>query len=56
MPATQKEILGLGPHGFYNIFYKEWGSSDNPEVLVCAHGLTRNSGDFDYFSSRMEDI
>lgn len=56
MPATQRKFLGLGPHGFHDIFYKEWGSSNNPEVLVCAHGLTRNSGDFDYFARRMEDI
>ncbi|MGH1431753.1 MAG: alpha/beta fold hydrolase [Neptuniibacter sp.] len=27
--------------------YKEWGSSDNERVLVCVHGLARNSRDFD---------
>lgn len=27
--------------------YKEWGSADNERVLVCVHGLARNSRDFD---------
>lgn len=27
--------------------YHQWGSSDNERVLVCVHGLARNSRDFD---------
>jgi len=27
--------------------YTEWGAPDNPRVLVCVHGLTRNGRDFD---------
>ncbi len=27
--------------------YKEWGDASNPNVLVCVHGLTRVSDDFD---------
>lgn len=27
--------------------YKEWGDPENPNVLVCVHGLTRVSDDFD---------
>lgn len=27
--------------------YKEWGREDNPNVLLCVHGLTRVSDDFD---------
>jgi pimeloyl-ACP methyl ester carboxylesterase len=27
--------------------YKEWGSAENERVLVCVHGLARNSRDFD---------
>jgi pimeloyl-ACP methyl ester carboxylesterase len=27
--------------------YKEWGDPHNPEVLVCVHGVTRVSDDFD---------
>jgi pimeloyl-ACP methyl ester carboxylesterase len=27
--------------------YLEWGSPDNPRVLVCVHGVTRSARDFD---------
>lgn len=27
--------------------YAEWGERDNPDVVVCAHGLSRNGRDFD---------
>jgi len=27
--------------------YTEWGARDNPRVLICVHGLTRNGRDFD---------
>ena len=39
--------LSLGPHGFHRIHYTDWGAKDNPEVVVCVHGLTRNGRDFD---------
>lgn len=28
--------------------YTEWGDAENPDVLVCVHGLTRNGRDFDH--------
>ena len=37
----------LGPHGFHRVNYYEWGDADNPNVLICVHGLTRNGRDFD---------
>ena len=40
-------LLALGPHGFHRIAYSDWGDADNPEVVVCVHGLTRNGRDFD---------
>lgn len=30
--------------------YTEWGDPANPRILVCAHGLTRNSRDFDHLA------
>ena len=30
--------------------YVEWGDPDNPRVLVCAHGLTRNGRDFNFLA------
>ena len=46
-------LLGLGKHGFHRIHYTEWGAADNPRVLMCVHGLTRNGRDFDSFAAAM---
>lgn len=45
----------LGPSGFYKVAYLEWGDPQNPEVLVCAHGLTRNAHDFDFLARELQD-
>lgn len=37
----------LSLHGFHRVAYREWGAHDNPRVVVCVHGLTRNARDFD---------
>ncbi|NVM79957.1 pimeloyl-ACP methyl ester carboxylesterase [Duganella sp. SG902] len=33
--------------GLHRMAYKEWGDESNPNVLVCVHGVTRVSDDFD---------
>jgi len=38
---------GPGDRKGRTIAYTDWGADDNPRVLVCVHGLTRNSRDFD---------
>ena len=43
-------LLALGLHGFHGVHYLDWGRIDNPHIVVCAHGLTRNAHDFDYFA------
>jgi pimeloyl-ACP methyl ester carboxylesterase len=35
------------------VAYTEWGSPHNPHVVICVHGLTRNSRDFDYLAARL---
>jgi pimeloyl-ACP methyl ester carboxylesterase len=35
------------PKGLHRIAYREWGDPRNRSVLVCVHGLTRSSRDFD---------
>lgn len=35
--------------------YKEWGAPDNPKVLICVHGITRVSDDFDVLAQAMSD-
>ncbi|WP_417782398.1 alpha/beta fold hydrolase [Terasakiella pusilla] len=51
----QNSYLSLGPHGFHRIAYTQWGDTQNEHKLVCVHGLTRNSRDFDIFASSMAD-
>ena len=46
-------FLGLGPHGFHRVAYVEWGAPNNPRVVVCVHGLTRNGRDFDYLAREL---
>ncbi len=41
------EFTSLSPHGFHRVAYCEWGTRDNPRVVICVHGLTRNGRDFD---------
>ncbi|MFO1129246.1 MAG: alpha/beta hydrolase [Rhodospirillales bacterium] len=55
MPMTAKRLLGLGPHGFYNLAYFEWGDPSNGNVVVCVHGLTRRGRDFDRLAAALED-
>jgi pimeloyl-ACP methyl ester carboxylesterase len=35
--------------------YKEWGDAENPNVLLCVHGLTRVSDDFDALAKALSD-
>lgn len=51
---TPNSFLSLGPHGFHRVAYLEWGDPLNRHVVVCAHGLTRNSRDFDFLAAALE--
>ncbi|NEX61873.1 alpha/beta fold hydrolase [Noviherbaspirillum galbum] len=42
-----RQVQCLSPAGLHRMAYKEWGDPDNPRVLVCLHGVTRVSDDFD---------
>ena len=37
--------------GLHRMAYTEWGDPHNARVLVCVHGLTRCSRDFDFLAS-----
>jgi pimeloyl-ACP methyl ester carboxylesterase len=37
----------LDSQGLHRMAYWEWGASDNPQVVVCVHGLSRQGRDFD---------
>lgn len=39
----------------HDIFYTEWGNPDNKNLVICVHGLTRNSRDFDYLAKSLSE-
>jgi pimeloyl-ACP methyl ester carboxylesterase len=52
MPVSfsQRSFLSLAPGGFHRLAYQDWGSPRAEQVVVCVHGLSRNSRDFDYLA------
>ncbi|MGE0310840.1 MAG: alpha/beta fold hydrolase [Lautropia sp.] len=48
---AQRRVQCLHPGGLHWIGYAEWGAADNPEVVVCLHGLTRTGRDFDLLAA-----
>jgi pimeloyl-ACP methyl ester carboxylesterase len=40
-------VTCASPAGLHRMAYWEWGRADNPDVLLCLHGLTRSGRDFD---------
>jgi pimeloyl-ACP methyl ester carboxylesterase len=48
-----KSVQCISPAGLHKMAYKEWGDPHNPNVLVCVHGVTRISDDFDNLASAM---
>ncbi|OHC65801.1 MAG: alpha/beta hydrolase [Rhodocyclales bacterium GWA2_65_19] len=49
------KVKCLSAAGFHHMAYVEWGDAANPKVLVCVHGLTRCSRDFDFLAQAMAD-
>lgn len=54
MAAQIKSVQCLSPLGLHRMAYKEWGDPSNPKVLVCVHGVTRVSDDFDVLAQTLE--
>ena len=53
MDMSEQTVLGISLSGFHRIAYTQWGDSNNPKVLICVHGLTRNARDFDFFAQSL---
>lgn len=49
----ERTVQCLSPAGFHDMAYGEWGDRENPRVLVCVHGLTRCSRDFDFLAEAL---
>lgn len=48
MPEAKiKSVQCFSMSGLHQMSYKEWGDAENPNVLVCVHGVTRVADDFD---------
>lgn len=47
LEPRRRSLLCASPAGLHRIAYREWGDARNRDVLVCVHGLTRSSRDFD---------
>ena len=45
----------LGPHGFHRMAYRTWGDPQNPHLIVCVHGLSRNSHDLDFIAPELAE-
>lgn len=53
MPARAGSVQCASPAGLHHMRYVEWGAADNPKVVLCVHGLTRNARDFDFIASAL---
>ena len=53
MEMREGKVKCLSAAGFHHMAYVEWGDPTNPKVLVCVHGLTRCSRDFDFLAQAL---
>lgn len=53
--ATIHTVQCISPAGLHNMAYKQWGDASNPKVLLCVHGVTRVSDDFDNLARALCD-
>lgn len=53
--AQIRTVQCLSPAGLHRMAYKEWGDPHNSRVLVCVHGVTRVSDDFDNLARALCD-
>ena len=50
----ENQVQCISPSGLHHMHYTEWGVRNNPRVVVCVHGLTRNCRDFDALAQALE--
>lgn len=55
MSVQHKSVQCISPLGLHQMAYKEWGDPLNPKVLICVHGVTRVSDDFDVLAQALEN-
>jgi pimeloyl-ACP methyl ester carboxylesterase len=52
----RRSVLCASPAGLHRIAYREWGDARNRDVLICVHGLTRSSRDFDELARSLSTL
>lgn len=55
LEAKIKSVQCVSLAGLHQMSYKEWGAADNPNVLLCVHGVTRVGDDFDAMARALAD-
>ncbi len=51
---TYDSIWTLTPQGFKNMAFLEWGDKRSENALICIHGFSRNSHDFDFLARELQ--
>lgn len=54
MAMSSQSFLSLGPDGFHRVAYTDWGDPASRHAVLCVHGLSRNSQDFDRLAAALE--
>jgi pimeloyl-ACP methyl ester carboxylesterase len=55
MKPRLRDVPVLGRDGFLRLAYVEWGSPKAKRTVVCVHGVSRNSRDFDALASELAE-
>lgn len=50
----EHHVQCLSPAGLHQMHYTEWGARDNPRIVICVHGLSRNCRDFDTLAQTLQ--
>src|SRR5512134_2220775 len=53
MKYSRGSVLCLSPGGFHRVAYLDWGPLASDHVVLCVHGLARNSRDFDFLAAEL---
>ena len=53
MAYSRGSVLCLSPRGFHRVAYLDWGPVASNHVVLCVHGLARNSRDFDFLAAEL---
>ncbi len=53
MSYSRGSVLCLSPAGFHRVAYLDWGPVASDHVVLCVHGLARNSRDFDFLAAEL---